>query len=471
MEKDLLDISTVELLDKFGAGKHKPGSGSAAAFQAMIASKLLITVIGITNRPNQQKKYINYLPTLLKYLQDLETKIFPQLSELFINDAIEFNRAIELRTLRNQEADPIYKNQLRREALEQMKVAIAIPLDICNLSIELCEIANYVFDNAFKSARGDSHVAFSGAVAALAGSLSIIRLNLLQFGSDDFRYCEEIRLKLQELDIDYTNYNLLATSKISILQKEFDTKAPFYLELNDLLDKLKINKKPSDLEIEKGISDFQNLVWRYKDIIWKKDYIQEPREILNPELIFKDVLCYDYITRNEFGVPDEEGNTIEIAGLINQANRLVVISNKFPEPTQRFTGAHELTHALFHNQQVQHRDLPLENSGSYHLRPFEEKVADKGATYFLMPKKDVISQFISRFESSSFSINEKTSFNLNRGSISDIRRECKNLHDFSRKLATAESYNGRRFESLTERFNVSVQAMAIRLEQLNLLSY
>lgn len=470
MEKALLNISTVELLDKFGAGKHKPGSGSAAAFQAMIASKLLITVIGITNRPSLQKKYISFLPTLLKYLDDLENRIFPQLSELFINDAIEFDRAIELRTLRNQEADPIYKNQLRREALEQMKVAIAIPLDISNLSIELCEIANYVFDNAFKSARGDSHVAFSGAVAALAGSLSIIRLNLLQFGSDDFRYCEEIRSKLHELDVDYANYNSLATSKISVLQKEFDRKAPFYLELNDLLDKLKINKKPSDLEIEKGIKDFQNLVWKHKGIIWKNPP-QEPREILDPQLIFKDVLCYDYVTREEFGVLDDEGNIIEIAGLINQSNRLVVISNKFSEPTQRFTGAHELAHALFHDQELQHRDLPLDNSGPYHLRAFNEKVADKGATYFLMPEKDIVNQFILRFESSSFSINEETCFNLTRGTVSDLKRECKNLREFSKKISSFESYNGRRFESLAQRFNVSVQAMAIRLEQLNLLIY
>lgn len=469
MEKALLDIPTLELLEKFGAGKHKPGSGSAAAFQAMIASKLLITVIGITNRPNLQKSYSNALPTLLHYLDGIENRIFPLLSELFIRDAIEFDRAIELRKLRNQEVDPVTKNQLRREALEQMKIAIAIPLEICKLSIELCEIANYVFDNAFKSARGDSHVAFSGAVAALAGSLSIIRLNLLQFGSDDFRYCEEIRFKLQELDIDYANYNSLATSKITVLQREFDAKAPFYLELNDLLDKLKINKRPTDFEIEKGITDFQNLVWKYRESIWKNPP-KEPWEILDPQMIFKNVLCYDYVVREEFAVPDDKGNNIEIAGLINQTNRLVVISNKFSKPVQRFTGAHELAHALFHNQKLQHRDLPLDNS-TYHLRPFEEKVADKGATYFLMPRKDVIKQFASRFETLSFSINEQTSFNLTRRDISYLRKDCKNLRELSRKLASAEFYNGHSFPSMAERFNVSVQAMAIRLEELNLLEY
>ncbi|MFV8467377.1 cyclodeaminase/cyclohydrolase family protein [Flavobacterium sp. LB1P62] len=470
MEKTLLDISTVELLEKFGAGKHKPGSGSAAAFQAMIAAKLLITVIGLTNRTKYQAIFSNVLPKLLKHSDDLETKIFPQLSELFTNDALEFDKAIELRTLRNRETDPITRNQLRRQALEQMKVAIAIPLDICNLSIELCEIANYVFDNAFKAARGDSHVAFSGAVAALAGSLAIIRLNLLQFGSDDFRYCEEICSKLQYLDVDYTNYNSLATSKISILQKEFDAKLPFYRDLNNLIDRLKANKKPLDLEVEQGVKDFQNLVWKHKNIIWKNPP-KAPQEILEPKLIFQNVLCYDYVIREEFGVPDEEGNVIEIAGLIDQTNRLVVISNKFSEPTQRFTAAHELTHALFHDQQLLHRDLPFDNSTTYQRRAPEEKVADKGATYFLMPKKDITKEFILRFGVSDFSINEETAFNLIKGNVSDLRRECRSIREFARKLSSAQSYDANYFESLAQKFNVSVGAMSIRLEQLNLLRY
>jgi formiminotetrahydrofolate cyclodeaminase len=31
-------------LMKFGAGNHKPGSGSAAAFQGMVSAKLISTV-------------------------------------------------------------------------------------------------------------------------------------------------------------------------------------------------------------------------------------------------------------------------------------------------------------------------------------------------------------------------------------------------------------------------------------------
>lgn len=88
-----------------------------------------------------------------------------------------------------------------------------------------------------------------------------------------------------------------------------------------------------------------------------------------------------------------------------------------------------------------------------------------------MPKKDIIKQFALRFKTSNFSINEETSFNLTRGNISDLKRECKNIRELSRKLSSTESYDGHRFESLAQRFNVSVQAMAIRLEQLNLLKY
>lgn len=470
MEKALLDISTIELLEKFGAGKHKPGSGSAAAFQAMIATKLLITVIGITNRPRYQKSFAAVLPTLLKYNDDLVDRIYPKLCVLFTEDAIEFDKAIEYRRLRDLEEDPINRNQLRREGLEQMKVAIAIPLEICGLSLELCEIANYVFDNAFKTARGDSHVAFSGAVAAIAGSLAIIRLNLLQFGSDDFRYCEQIREKLIVLDIDYSNYNALATSKIRVLQLEFDRKLPFYMELNDLIDTLKINKRPTDREIEKGIKDFQNLVWKHREIIWKVPPA-EPHEILDPQRIFKDVLRYDYVISPEFGVMDDGGKILEIAGLINQSNRLVVISDRFSEPTQRFTAAHELAHALFHSQEVQHRDLPLDSADTYKARTFVEKVADKGVTYFLMPEKDIRKAFTARFGTLHLEITDDTAFYLSRGRISDVRKECRDLREFSKKISSAQSYNTIHFKSMAQKFNVSVEAMAIRLEQLSLLKY
>ena len=467
----LLQRPAIELLDEFGAGKHKPGSGSAAAFEGMLAAKLLMTVISITNRGYNQSHYKSALPTLLEYYGEIETKIFPELCELFSRDSEEFDKAIRFRVARRKEPDLIEKNFLRRQEMEQMKVVIEIPLRIANHAVSLCEMANFVFDRAFEDARGDSHVAFSGAVAAIAGSLAIIRLNLLEFGTDDYKYCETILLRLQDLDLTYTNYNKLAISKIATLQKEYDVKLPFYLELHDLIDNLKSNQSPSDEQIETGISDFQRLVWTHRNLIWSENAPQDFKEILNPELLFRDVLGYDYVNKDGFGGLDENGNTKEIAGLIHQSNSLVVISNKFPVPVQRFTAAHELGHALFHDYPTMHRDLPADFAQSNVVKLPTERVADRAATFITMPRRFVIREFKARFGQAPFVVDENSTFFLTQGNIAQLRSEVKSSRGLAKKLALSRSYGHNYFDSLTEYFGVSTQAMIIRLEELGLVNY
>jgi len=61
----LIELSTEELLKKFGSGKHKPGSGSAAAFQGMLSAKLIHTVIDLTlsrESNDLMNKFINDRP-------------------------------------------------------------------------------------------------------------------------------------------------------------------------------------------------------------------------------------------------------------------------------------------------------------------------------------------------------------------------------------------------------------------------
>ncbi|MFC4818447.1 cyclodeaminase/cyclohydrolase family protein [Flavobacterium sp. GCM10023249] len=471
MTETLLHKPAIELLKLFGAGNHKPGSGSAAAFEGMLAAKLLMTVISVTKRPRYQPRYDIALPTLSSYYKEIEENIFPELYELFSKDSFEFDKAIQFRLARRKEKDLIEKNFLRRQEMEQMKVVIDIPMRIANHATTLCEMANYVFDNAFEDARGDSHVAFSGAVAALAGSLAIIRLNLLEFGTDDYKYCEIILRKLQDLDITYTNYNKLATSKITVLQREYDVKLPFYLELHDLIDNLKSNKIHSDEMIEAGISKLQKLIWKHRNLIWPDNPPQDYKDLLNPELILREVLGYDYVCREEFGVLDEKNNTKEIAGIIHQSNRLVVVSNKYPVPVQRFTAAHELAHALFHLDDTLHRDNLEDFAQSNGTKSKTEKEADRGAVFILMPRKFVIKEFTSRFGIPPFVIEENSTFNLTRGDITSLRNEVKTLRGLSKKLAVSESYNHIYFESLASFFNVSIEAMAIRLEELGLVKF
>ena len=188
MGANLLDLSTVELLEKFGAGSHKPGSGSAAAFQGMISSKLLITVISLTNEEKRRANYSESLPKLLLLKKRISEYIYPELTRFFQEDSVQFGKTIELRKRRDLKKDPQIKNLLVKESLNELKVAIQIPIEIASLCIELAEIGDYVFDNAFRGARGDSQVALSGAVSAIAGCISIVQLNLLSYGSDEYIY-------------------------------------------------------------------------------------------------------------------------------------------------------------------------------------------------------------------------------------------------------------------------------------------
>jgi len=75
------------------------------------------------------------------------------------------------------------------------------------------------------------------------------------------------------------------------------------------------------------------------------------------------------------------------------------------------------------------------------------------------------------FLTDKFRINEDTIFLLTGGALSTFKRKCKNLRDLCRILASAESYSGQSFRSIAELFNVSVETMAIRFEELGLAEF
>lgn len=471
MSVNLLTISTEKLLEKFGAGNHKPGSGSAAAFQGMISAKLLVTVISLTNEDKKDRRtiYKSWLPNLLKMESEINDRIFPKLAELFEEDSVQFGKTINSRKERDLVTDPVHHNHLSRQALKELKIAIDIPIIISKLCIELSEIAEYVFDNGFKSARGDSQVAFSGAVSALAGCISIIQLNLLSFGSDEYNFITEITSEIDKLKLIHQKLNAAANDKIEILGKEFRDKATLYKEINYLLTEIRIKKNLSDIDIEANVIRLQRLIWKYRTKIWKKNVPKHPLEILKPSMVLKKTLGYEYAIVDLENVQTENRES-NVAGIIDQPNKLVLISDKFNRSTQNFTAAHELGHAILHKQAIMHRDRP-QDGATTGKRDNEEFQADRFATYFLMPKKQVEKIFEELFLTSKFVINENSAFNLTKDSPTKLKSSCKNLRGLSRKLASAETYNNEHFKSISELFGVSVETMAIRLEELVLLEY
>ncbi|MFG6685039.1 cyclodeaminase/cyclohydrolase family protein [Mariniflexile sp. HNIBRBA6329] len=468
MSLNLLERTVNDLMEKFGAGNHKPGSGSAAAFQGMVSAKLISTVISLCADEKRKHLYSHCIFELLDFQEQIENRIYPELADKFQFDSEQFDKTINLRKARDNEKDGIIKNQLRRQALEELKVSIAIPLQIASLCKEVAEIAAFVFDNGFKAARGDSQVSLSGSVLAIAGCISIIRLNVLSFNSDEYEYSKSIVSKVNTLELEYKRLNKIAGSKIEILNDEFKKKIPLFDGINKIFTKYKINKS---LDIEQCARELQNLLWKNKHLIWKKNIPESYLDILNPEVIFKKALGYDYLSSDRYAVPIEEDGIVEVAGVIDQPNKLVLVSDKFPDQVQRFTAAHELGHAILHKQSILHRDIPTDSPDKRVAFSKVEKEADKFASYFLMPSRLIKKEFEEKFSSEVFQLNETSAFNFGGKSLVDLKRECKTLRDLSRKLASAEFFENKRFESLSKRFGVSIEAMAIRLEELNLVHY
>lgn len=178
MVDELISLPTDKLLIKFGSGKHKPGSGSAAALLGLVACKLIQTVVTLSNGRDQYQGVTSQL-TLAnqKVIGDIEPILFKAVEE----DSIQFDKVIIARRLRDEEKDPKRKKLLGAKALEELKLSTQIPLKIAEYCLELADTAIVVFDLGFQSARGDSGVAISSALSGASGAISIVYLNLTSF--------------------------------------------------------------------------------------------------------------------------------------------------------------------------------------------------------------------------------------------------------------------------------------------------
>lgn len=226
-------------------------------------------------------------------------------------------------------------------------------------------------------------------------------------------------------------------------------------------------KRYSSNDIEQKAVDLQRRMWQDRNHIWSGADSPNPIELLDPSSALR-LVGYKYELSETLGQYFCDGKQVEIAGIIDDDSRQVQISRRFPQEVRNFTTAHELGHALLHDARGLHRDRPLD--GTRISRESIEFEADKFASYFLMPGKLVKACFEKVFLTDRFSLNEETKFALSRGNSLDVERDCKTLRDLSRILASVGSYNGTRFASLASQFRVSTETMAIRLEELELLS-
>lgn len=219
-------------------------------------------------------------------------------------------------------------------------------------------------------------------------------------------------------------------------------------------------------EIERRAIEMQRLIWKHRQQIWPTVEHHDPVDFLDPSVAFP-LIGIDFERVDGLGQHFVDGRQVEVAGVIDNSKMQVRVSRRFPTEIQRFTAAHELGHAVLHEASGLHRDRPLDGS-SLTKDPIETE-ANKFASSFLMPEKLVRQRFARSFGAPPFVLTESTTFALSRGGL-DLTK-CSNLRALTRILAGATNFGGSRFPSLAEQFRVSEEAMAIRLEELELASY
>jgi Zn-dependent peptidase ImmA (M78 family) len=229
-------------------------------------------------------------------------------------------------------------------------------------------------------------------------------------------------------------------------------------------------RRYSDKEIESKARDLQIHIWIEREKIWATNPPNDPIDMLKPSI---GLQLGGYSMQHEEGLGQlrSKGKTIEVAGLIDISKNKVYISRQFKLEEQLFTAAHELGHSILHRNSIglQHRDRGLD--GAKLSRDPCEYEADKFATYFLMPKKLVTLHFEQRLLTKHFCLTDESSFALTNKSLTELKKNLNSKRDLSRLLASTEQYKGRRFTSLASRFGVSVETMAIRLEELELVEF
>lgn len=458
MQASLLSIETKELLDQFGAGKPTPGAGSAAALVGLLAGNLVGTVSKITSN---NSGYATKQPEFNRIHQDIKLRVLPNLASLLDMDSEQFAKYIQANKLLKSETDWTMAKQHSSTVELQLRVASELPLEIASLCYELGMYAVKAFTDGFQEARGDSALAIRTSLSVMQGCIAIANLNLKDLPGDDWR--KNIRSQRETLKLQASELEQKAKACDKVLEREEQLQWECEMALVKFRRGNLAHSIKNERDLENLVREFQNILWEYRKIIWKKNggAMVDFAEILNPKDILENVLGYRMQEREMLGYFSANDEMIEVAGTIDKGKRLVEITETLSKETKLFTVAHELAHALLHDGIRMHRDRALDGSATIKRSNIEIQ-ADKFAAFLLMPEKLVRTKFLEVFDMPLFTLT--TDNMLIFGAASDVnafRHKFPEQRILSRVLAVP----------MAKRFNVSVEAMAIRLEELGMIDY
>lgn len=242
----------------------------------------------------------------------------------------------------------------------------------------------------------------------------------------------------------------------------------FKASLSKIVDALKATR--SDAELEHHVNELLNWSWLNRFTIWPTNPPSSPMQVIDARTLI-EVLDYRVIDMAGVEQMVERGTTVEVAGIIDNSSRSVWISSQLPETTRRLSIAHELAHVMLdsHVQLTMHRDKPL--NAINNSRPPRERRADKFAAFYSMPRKLVQQQVFTKFGCAKVELNDLTWHYLTDRDIAYFENSAKfktPREAFASTIAQITCFGGSQFYSLAEEFGVSIQAMAIRLIELEL---
>jgi Zn-dependent peptidase ImmA (M78 family)/formiminotetrahydrofolate cyclodeaminase len=463
MNSHLMDVSVRDILEKFGAGKHTPGSGSAAALNGLLSCKLLLTVLDLTLDPKRVKRYSEHKARFEEIKTSISNRLVPRLEYLFVEDSNLFDNTIRLRKERDTATSQKERIRLKTEAQEALEKSTELPIEIAKIGLELADYSYFIFNTGFASARGDSCVALNNALAATFGSVSIVELNLHSF--PEGTWLDNIKLQIGRIKKEYKEINLKAEECPQILQAEGKIRNKFHGEISKVRKLLFGDVNLTSKKIENLARRIQNALWEFDTKIKRSEITRF--DMLNPTRVI-ELIDFKIERKTTLGRIE---NQQEIAGIIDRNEYTIELATNFAPEVVKFTLAHELGHALLHDKIILHRDIALDGSTEDANRSKIEREADKFAVFFLMPAKLVEEHFEALFFTEKFQITEETSVFLNFSSSVEFKKRIKSKRELSRLLASCTFYNSKNFKSLSQLFGVSVEAMAIRLEELDLVQF
>lgn len=224
-------------------------------------------------------------------------------------------------------------------------------------------------------------------------------------------------------------------------------------------------------EISNAARALLNELWLKRDQIWNPPPTLETLIPVRTDVIVRSLLGIR-LEEPEAIAPESTG--AEIAGFIDREEGRIVVAQKYRCEWRRFTMAHEIGHWVLHPQMRLRRERPLTGAERANgSRPAEEQEADLFAAELVMPRKPLTTYFQQHFGRpvSDAASSELISW-LSRGDRRVNEIEFRRSRRFRAMVVSQTSCCGPTipFPPLAARFEVSATAMAIRLEDLGLVT-